>query len=368
MDRGGIQTWLVHLLGAARRQLESHVLVHATDPGDLDDEVRSRGAKIIRCVNPRYNPLFYTWDLLRTLRAEGPYDVVHCHVREFSGWVLMVARLAGVSARVAHSHNDLTRRYAGAGLAHRPWMALMRRLIDRHATAGLAASREAAAGLYGPRWEADRRWRVLHCGIDLAAFGADPPDRTTLRAGLGIPSGAFVAGHVGRFTEQKNHRFLIDVAAEAARREPDFRLLLVGQGELRPTIEARVARLGLSGRVIFAGSRTDVPHLMRGAMDVLVLPSLYEGLPIVGIEALAAGLPALISDVITPELDVVPGLVRRMPLAAPASAWAEALLRGRGDRRSIAPRDALRVVERSGFNIEACVEELMRAYEAAGAV
>jgi glycosyltransferase involved in cell wall biosynthesis len=189
---------------------------------------------------------------------------------------MKVAHAACVPIRVAHSHADTSRLDARAGLGRRLKQALSRLWIDRYATLGLAASREAAEAPFGPRWENDRRWRVLHCSIDLSLFEAGRPDRDTVRAEIGIPADAFVVGHVGRFDEQKNHAFLIDIASEAARREPRFCLLLAGDGELRPAIEEKVARLGFHDRVIFAGSRSDVPRLMMGAMDAFILPSLYE--------------------------------------------------------------------------------------------
>ena len=170
-------------------------------------------------------------------------------------------------------------------------------------------------------------WRVLHCGIDLSPFDREFVDRDRVRGELGIQNDAFVVGHVGRFHVQKNHAFLLDVAAEAARIEPRFRLLLVGKGELRAAVEAKAMRLGLLNRVTFAGSRGDVPRLMLGAMDAFVLPSLFEGLPIVGIKAQASGLPIVLSDAITPEIDIIPHLVKRLPLGAPAAEWAKALLR-----------------------------------------
>jgi glycosyltransferase involved in cell wall biosynthesis len=141
---------------------------------------------------------------------------------------------------------------------------------------------------------------------------------------------------------------------------------LVGDGELRPVIEEKVARLGLRDSVIFAGSRSDVPRLMTGAMDAFILPSLYEGLPLVGVESQASGLPLLLSEVISPEVDIVPGLVRRLSLTASASAWAEALLVARESRPSLDSRSPFQIVRQSPFNIENGVEALERAYTQAG--
>ncbi|SIO09786.1 Glycosyltransferase involved in cell wall bisynthesis [Singulisphaera sp. GP187] len=362
MHRGGVETWLMHLLRGCDCRIKFDFLVHTDMACEYDDEIRSLGARLIPCVHPRINPFGYTHNLWRILQSEGPYDVVHCHLREFSGWVLTVASWAGVPVRVAHCHNDLVRYYR-RNLYGRIRCLAMIRLVDRHATLGLAASQEAAASLYGASWRRDPRWRVLHCGVDLTPFRGDQTHRTVVRSELGIPTDAFVVGHVGRFVRQKNHNLLIEIAAELVRRAPGFRLLLVGEGELRPEIEAKVADLGLSRWVIFAGSRADVPRLMRGAMDVFVLPSWWEGLPLVGIEAQAAGLPLLISDCLTLELDIVPDLVRRISLAAAASTWAEAILAARDGKTQVAQHKSFQQVFDSEFNITRCTSEVLALYD-----
>jgi glycosyltransferase involved in cell wall biosynthesis len=361
LDRAGVETWLMHVLRSSGHRFQMDFATHASGPGEYDQEVRSLGARIFPAPYDR-KPFRFAHALQRILQTHGPYDIVHSHSEWFSGWVLRVAHLCGVPVRVAHSHCDASRLEARAGLGRRLKRGLSRQWIDRHATLGLAASREAASTFFGAGWETDRRWHVLHCGIDLSLFEADCPDRDTTRAELGIRAGAFVVGHVGRFYEQKNHDFLIDIASEAARQEPSFHLLLVGDGPLRPAIEAKVGRLGLNDRVTFAGSRADVPRLMLGAMDALVLPSLFEGLPLVGIEAQACGLTVLLSDIISPEVDIVPGLVRRLSLATPASAWANTLLLNGECPASCDRRAALRVVQRSTFNIQHGIEALERAY------
>jgi glycosyltransferase involved in cell wall biosynthesis len=365
LDRAGTQTWLMHVLRSNARQFEMDFLTLASGPGEYDDEVRSLGSRIFPCAYDR-KPFQFAGAFGRLLRDEGPYDVVHSHYHLFTGWVLRVAHAARVPIRVAHSHSDTSPIDGHAGLDRRVKRILGRRWIDRHATLGLATSREAAACLFGPRWETDRRWRVLHSGIDLSPFEAECPDRDRVRAELGIRVDAFVVGHVGGFREEKNHEFLIDVANEAAQREPRFCLLLVGNGELRPAIEKKVARLGLLDRVIFAGSRSDVPRLIRGTMDAFVFPSIFEGLGLVAVEAQASGLTVLLSDVITPEVDVVPGLVRRMSLGSPASAWAEALLLLQEPRALPDRRVALQIVQQSAFNIEYGIDALQRAYAEGG--
>nr|MCU0513015.1 glycosyltransferase [Anaerolineae bacterium] len=218
-----------------------------------------------------------------------------------------------------------------------------------------------AGSLFGPDWRKDPRWRVFYCAIDLKPFKTRPASFAALKASLGLPAEAFVVGHVGRFFEQKNHRFLIDIAAEAARRDPQVYFLLVGDGPLRPEIEQRVAAAGLAGRVIFTGVRQDVPQLMQ-MMDVFLLPSLYEGLALVTIEAQAAGMPMLLSDTITPETQIVAGLPHFMALTQPATAWAEKLLSLRAAPLPVSREQALATVLDSPFNIEVSVKDLEQVY------
>ncbi len=365
MVRGGIETWLMHILRHIDRdRFHMDFLVHRTDPCAYDDEIRSLGSRIIPCTLDRWRPWAYAANFSRIMREYGPYDVVHSHVHHFSGYVLRIAKQAGVPLCIAHSHNDTSAQEAKAGLYRQLYRRLTQSWISRYANVGLGCSNFAAADLFGSKWESDRRWQILYYGIDLTPF-REAIDKEAMRRELGIPSDAFVIGHVGRFVEQKNHEFLIEIAAEVAQREPKMHLLLLGEGELRSPIQRQVEQIGLSDRVTFAGTRPDIPHLMRGAMDVFLLPSLFEGLPVVGIEAQAAGLPLILSDTITPEVEILKPLVKWLSLSQPAVAWAEMLLNHRDTASTITQSDALAVVETSPFNIEVSVKQLEGIFQEA---
>lgn len=360
MNPGGVETWLLHVLRHIdRRRFALDFLVHTREPSAYDEKVRALGARVIPCIRPSH-PWAYARNFRRVLRRYGPYEVVHSHVHHFSGFVLRLARRAGVPTRLAHSHNDTSMVDASSGVLRRAYLRAMERWVVREATAGLAASRPAAAALFGAGWESDPRWRVLHYGIDVDPFGADV-DPALVRRELGIPRSAFVLGHVGRFHAQKNHLFLIAVAAEASRRIPETRLLLVGDGPLRTAVAARAEELGIGKVVVFAGVRGDVPRLMKGAMDVFVFPSLYEGLGIVFLEAQAAGLPAVVSRAVPEEADVVPSLIRRLPLDAGPAEWAAAALAARGSRPAD-PGRARSLVAASSFSVTASVRALEEVY------
>lgn len=361
MNPGGVETWLMHVLRRAdRTRVHMDFLVHTLDRGAFDDEVEATGSRIVRCPEPPRRPLQYARAFRRLVAANGPYDVVHSHVHHFSGVVLSLARAIGVPRRIAHSHSDTRATQAASPWHRRLYFRAMRRALQRSATLKLAASREAAHALFGEEWQSDPTTRVLHCGIDLAPFRT-PVNRAEVRLELGIPPDAFVIGHVGRFEEPKNHSFLLELTRRLAERLPATCLVLVGGGRRRAEIEAAVARAGLGSRAVFAGVRRDVPRVMRGAFDVFALPSLFEGLGLVVLEAQAAGVPAVVSTGVPAEAIVVPERVKRVALASGVEAWAREVLSARAELRAPRP-DSLAALEASSFNVVRSAAALFRVY------
>ena len=347
-----------------RRRVAFDFLVHVQAPAAYDDEIRALGARVIVCPEPQA-PIAYGRRLGNLLNTWGPYDVVHSHVHHFSGRVLRVARRRGVPVRVAHSHSDTRLLDRSVSVPRAVYLRLMDGLIRRYATAGLAASESAARALWGTDWESDGRWRVFHCGIDVDRFRAGA-DRGRVRADLGIPPDSVVIGHVGSFGAVKNQPFLIQMAREMMRSSERVWLLLVGEGAGRGKAEAQAERLGIGRRVVFAGLRSDVPRLMKGAMDVFVFPSLYEGLPLAVVEAQAAGLPVVVSDAVTREVAVVPGLVTWHRLADTTSSWVAATQAALRTPTAIRESGLTRV-EHSTFNLQTGIGRLEELYGLHGA-
>lgn len=360
MNYGGVETWLMHVLRHIdRKRFHMDFLVHTDNPCVYDDEIRMLGSDIIPCLKPSH-PFQYAMNFFRITKERAPYDVIHSHVHHYSGFVLWLAQLVGIPLRIAHSHSDTMRNDSHATLQRNTYLSTMKCLLSRNAIIGLAASHEAAQALYGQNWENDPRWRILYCGVDLVPFSKDI-NGVAIRKELNIPEDAFVVGHVGRFTEVKNHIFMVDIAACLAMQFSNMRMLFIGNGPLLQEIERKVNRLGLKEKVIFAGLRSDVPRLMLGAMDVFLMPSLHEGLPLVLMEAQAAGLPCIFSDVVSKETDVVPYFVHRTSLDLPPEIWAKKVI----DAAKAAPiskKQALELVSQSAFNINMSVEHLEKVY------
>jgi len=321
LDRGGVETWLVQVLRHIdRHKYQMDFLVHTTEPGAYDEEVRALGAQIIPCLSP-FKPRQYASNFWRLLREYGPYDVVHSHVHHYSGYVLTLAAMTGVPVRIAHSHTSAPE--PSPGIVRRAYLAGMRRFIRQNATLGIAISTLAGDSLM-PGWDEDSTWHLRPYGIETKPFDVQV-DATVVRREFGLPPGALVVGHVGRFVDVKNHKFLVEVASELIKRNSRVFFLLVGDGPLRSEIEAELRRRNLSEHFVFTGNRSDIPRIMKGAMDAFIFPSKYEGLGIVLMEAQFAGLCSVVSDVIPSEADLSDGGVMRLPLTSSPSRWAEAL-------------------------------------------
>ena len=358
-NRGGVEAWLLTLARTIdRERFQIDFIVNTTSPCVYDDAIYQCGSRIISCAHPS-KPWRYGRRFRAILDFFGPYDVIHSHVHYFSGYILRLAEQASIRGRVVHSHSDTSLIDGASSLPRMLYLAAMRREIRRYATAGVAASRKAAAALYGAQWRQDPRWQILYCGIDLAPFHG-VVDYERVREEHGIPKDGWVVGHVGSFTAPKNHPFLIRLGLEVLKRVPNSYLLMVGDGPLRLALELDTAKSPLRNRVRFFGNRDDVPRLLMGAMDAFLFPSLWEGLPLSLIEAQAAGLPCIISDVITEEADVVPEAITRLSLDASMERWVDAVLRTRNWR--LDRQRARFSVANSPFNSETSTRELEKLY------
>jgi glycosyltransferase involved in cell wall biosynthesis len=355
LDRGGVETWLIQVLRHIDRQkYQMDFLVHTTDPGAYDEEVRALGARIIPCLNPS-NPLQYAFNFRRVLREHGPYDVVHSHVHHYSGYVLMLAAMAEVKVRIAHSHTSAPE--LSPGIVRRAYLAAMRHLIKRRATLGIAISTLAGDSLMAG-WQKDPSWYLRPYGIETKPFDTKV-DSIAVRKELGLPPEALVVGHVGRFVDVKNHKFIIQVASELVKWDSNVVFLLVGDGPMRSEVETELSDCGLSKHFVLIGSRHDIPRIMKGAMDAFVFPSKYEGLGIVLMEAQFAGLCSVVSDVVPPETDLIDNAVIRLPLSVPSIHWAKSLRAILEARRHCSTPDCVR----KQHSISESVSQLTALYD-----
>jgi glycosyltransferase involved in cell wall biosynthesis len=357
LDRGGIQTLVVNLFRAIdKRRVTFDFLVHRPDVGVHEAEIQAAGGRVYRAPTfAGWNYLSYRRAVARLLREHPEWRVVHGHVLRPAPIYLSLARRAG-RATVMHAHNQngpLTLRAAGRRVV---LAAIRARPVDWW----LAASQEAGLARFGRRRVAGANYSILRNGVDTNEFICTEAGRGAARASLGVV-GEPVIGFVGRLVRQKNPMFLVEVFRRVVASLPEAVLVIVGDGPMDAELKRAFHNSGAGDHVRFLGPRDDVPDLLK-AMDVLLMPSLHEGLPLVAVEAQAAGLPCVLSTGVPPAVVLTPDC-RRLSLAAGQDAWAQATLLALGRADAATRLGQLDMVRSAGFDVAASASWLTSLYE-----
>ncbi|QGQ47228.1 glycosyltransferase family 1 protein [Metabacillus sediminilitoris] len=316
MNRGGLETMLMNYYRQIdRTKIQFDFMVHRDERGHYDDEIESLGGKIYRMPPIRPGNYHKYFNLLNEFFSEHKmFKVVHGHNNENSCFVLRAAKRFGVPCRIAHSHlSDL-----GIDIKL-PFRLYARHVMKDNPTQYFACSKNAGKWLFGEQQEVT----VLSNAVNVNDFKFSEQIRSKIRKELNIDN-KLVIGHIGRFNKQKNHELLIDIFKAVHEKKSDAILLLIGDGHLRSEIEKKVEKLGLSSNVKFLGVREDIAQLMQ-AMDLFLFPSLFEGLPVVLVEAQAAGLNCIVSDSITSETDIT-GRIQYINLKDSIDLWVDRVI------------------------------------------
>lgn len=306
---GGAQTFIMNIYNNIdREKVQFDFVVIPEERKDLYEVIESMGGHIFVC--PRYNGknhfTYCKW--WNEFFSEHPeYHVIHGHVRSTAAIYLNIAKKHGLIT-IAHSHSTSN----GKGIT-----AIVKNILQfpirNIADYLFACSDKAGIWLYGKKAIYKQNYKMIPNGVDLDRFAFNKTMREEMRRKLGINKQTFVVGHIGRFTEPKNHKYLIELFSILKRTNSDCCLLMVGSGELFDDIRTYCKELNIMDSVIMPGSRADTENFYQ-AMDVFVFPSLWEGLPVSIVEAQASGLNCLISDVITHDVDLT-DLIHYIPLA-----------------------------------------------------
>lgn len=281
-----------------KSKVQFDFVVHNNPSENFVREVKNGGGRLYEITPYMKNVFAFTYEIYKIIR-NGRYEIVHSNMNSLSGFPLFSAWLAGAKVRILHNHTTDTKAEGMRTVLKR----VLRPFAKLFANQYWACSELAAKWMYGEQVVSDGKVTIIPNAIDLKKFAFNQEKRDKLRSHLGIKA-ELVIGHVGRFMKQKNHDFLIDIFAEVVKEKPDAKLLLIGEGSLENKIKAKVARLSLENNVLFLGVRSDVADLYN-VMDIFVLPSFYEGLPVVGVEAQANGLKCLFSDKVTRESNLL---------------------------------------------------------------
>lgn len=352
MNTGGAETFLMKLFRTLdRSKYMMDFCVSEAEKGFYEDEIVSLGGRVFRTPPKSKDISAFRRELSGIIRNEGYEYVLRIASNAFGFMDLRIAQKAGARICSARSSNSSDGESFKAKAAHIAGKLLYTKYVD----VKIAPSDLAAEYTFGKGAVKRGDVLILHNGIDLDRFSYDPVGREQIRTQLGVPSDALLIGHIGRFNKQKNHGYLIKVFSEVVKKRPDAMLLLVGEGELMEEVRKASSEAGIEDKVVFAGVRSDVPQLLS-AMDVLALPSLYEGMPNVVIEAQAVGVPCVISDTITREANVT-GNVKYLSIDLPPEDWADALI----EKKQIVRGDAASIMKSRGYSIFDVRDEFTRA-------
>ncbi len=295
MDYGGVESVVMNYYRHLdHNKVQFDFYVHENSTNLHIEEITNLGGRIF--LIPNYVHVIKYCKTLYYYFKRYQYRIVHVHLNTMSLFAQFSAWLAGIPVRITHNHST-----AGKGETKRNVMKYTLRMFSNwFITDRCACSKYAGAWMWGKKKLIDGEIKVWPNAIDLPKFRFDQNIRDKVRSKYHIED-KFVIGHVGRFMKQKNHRYLIEVFYELQKRRNDAVLMLVGDGELEYEIQELVDKLQIEDKVIFAGT-TDEPWAFYSAFDVFVLPSLYEGLGMVGIEAQVSGLPCYFSNNVPREI------------------------------------------------------------------
>ena len=329
MEGGGVeQVVMNYYRHIDRSKIQFDFFIFDSSSRVPEAEIKSLGGRVFRLCGLKNTPRYIK--TLTALLRENNYPIVHCHLSTLSGPALKAAKRAGVPIRIIHNHStsggkrELVRNLAKAAL--KPF-------CGKNATHRFACSRYAAEWLYGKKPVCDlsdtgaskNAVYILRNAVDGSFFARDEEKRASLREELGIPQNALVFGHIGRFCPQKNQSFLVDIFAEILKTEPNSYLLMAGTGGDVELIRNKIIEMKLSDRALLLGQRSDTDRLYN-AFDCFVLPSNYEGLCVVGVEAQSVGVSCVFSDRITPEVKLSDG-ASFFSLKCSPEDWAKAVLK-----------------------------------------
>lgn len=358
MDRGGIETMIMNLYrNIDRTKIQFDFLAHYGREAAYNDEIRCLGGRIYEMPALRDETHVYYWKIAeytsalnRFFEEHQEYKMIHCHMTNTAAIYMPIAKKHGVKCIIAHSHSS----HGKAGLLG-VVTNLLQKPIYKNATDWFACSRVAAEWFYPKGALVEGEVTIVPNAVDAKRFRFNSTVRDQMRKDLGVDY-KFVVGCVGRLRKEKNQVFLVDVMEELLKVRPNAILVCAGDGPCEEDVQKRAIEKGIEDKVVLLGVRTDIPDVMQ-AMDVLAMPSIFEGLPVTGIEAQASGLYIVASTGVTEEMNVL-NMVDYVPLSLPPNEWATHLLDTAKNERG----DTYEQIKATGYDIKTTASWLQEFY------
>lgn len=344
----GILSCIVEYMTAMdKSEMDIKVLATNNPEKSVVEKVENSGCRVVSIPYRKKNIIKYFFALYKYISKEK-IDVVHVHGSSAIMSVeLVAARLAGCKVRIAHSHNTTCENQKADKI--------LRPVFNRNYTTAFACGQDAGRWMFGKR-----KFTIIPNGRNLKKYEYDSKKRIEYRNKLGIPSDTLVIGHVGRFNRQKNHEYLVHVFGEVYKKKRNSYLVLIGTGEKVGEIKNLVKELELENNVIFTGVIENVSDYLS-AFDIMLLPSLYEGLPLVVIEWQIAGLPCIVSDTVTKECAIT-SLVKFESIRKKPETWAYDIRNLNLQDRNDSKEAILNDIKMAGYDIKSGAEKLKKLY------
>ncbi|MGG1676531.1 glycosyltransferase family 1 protein [Neobacillus sp. NRS-1170] len=322
MNRGGTEAVIMgwyHTID--RDDIQFDFTTFNKEESAYDQEIRKMGGRIIY-VPPRQEVgnLKNCYYLYKCIKENGPYLAVHTHNNFYGGIAAFIAKLAGVKKVIAHAHNTQD---DGSGLKRKIEIFIQQKLLSLFADNLLACGKEAGEFVFGEQVN----FELINNAVDMNKFRPADEERKQIieqkKKELGL-DGKLIIGHIGRFSKQKNHKFIISLIDKMKTRRKDFKFLLIGDGELKEEVLEQIRDRNMEEYVLYLGLQENI-SLWLNLMDVLILPSLYEGLPVVLVEAQSSGTPCVISNKITKDVDLGLDLVEFLDISHNEDEWCDVI-------------------------------------------
>lgn len=296
MKYGGTETFIINFYRKLNKDIiQIDFVYQGYEKGVYDDELLENGSNIYHVPYKNQNPILYT-KKIKEIIMNGNYKIVHSHMDAMGAWPLLIAKIAGVPIRIAHSHNTSHQTNNKIKLFINDLVKIIIRKVSNYY---FACSKEAGIWLFGEKLYNQNKIKIIHNAIELDKYSFSDSKRQDIRSQFNITN-QIVIGHVGQFREQKNHKKIIEIFYELLKDNTSYLLMLIGSGPLEDEIKKMVYDLGIQKNVIFVGESRNIFDLLN-VFDIFLFPSLFEGLGIVAIEAQANGLPCVFSNQIPQE-------------------------------------------------------------------
>lgn len=296
MGYGGIEAFLMNIYrNINREEIQFDFAVHTTQEGEYDEEIKKMGGNIYYFTSRGENIVKYYKDWNNFLKENAKkYNAIHMHVSSLTTILpLVIAKKYKIENRIVHAHNTFQK-----GKLHEILSNINKKRIKKYATRLLACSTEAGDYVFG-----NNNYERINNAIDLRKYQFNKEKRNEMRKNLDIEESDTVYINIARLTEEKNQSYLIDVFKQISLKEENSKLLIIGKGHLKEKLEEKIKKEKLEEKITLFNGRNDIPEILQAA-DIFILPSLYEGLPIVAIEAQASSLKCFISKNVSPEVKV----------------------------------------------------------------